>query len=233
MWIDGVAVAVIENDTVYYVRTDKIGRPVFATDDTGTKVWEASYLPFGGVQTTTGSPIELRFPGQWFQSESGLHQNWMRDYDPTTGRYMQADPLGLVDGASIYGYALQNPGRYTDRRGEAAVAVCLIPGLCAGAAALCVDGFLIVTAIVAGTVIITSVDTCDDCSVADDDCPYEQSLSNLRPATKRQLKLIIDIIGHPHDLKDGSFEDMYVSKNGCVYVGNKNGTGVGRWVGRI
>ncbi|RYG90078.1 hypothetical protein EU803_15815 [Loktanella sp. IMCC34160] len=42
----------------------------------------------------------------------------MRDYDPTTGRYMQADPLGLVDGASFYGYALQNPGRYTDPRGR-------------------------------------------------------------------------------------------------------------------
>ena len=41
----------------------------------------------------------------------------MRDYDPTTGRYMQADPLGLVDGASVYGYARQNPGRWTDPRG--------------------------------------------------------------------------------------------------------------------
>ncbi len=42
----------------------------------------------------------------------------MRDYDPTTGRYLQADPLGLIDGASVYGYALQNPGRYTDPTGE-------------------------------------------------------------------------------------------------------------------
>ena len=41
----------------------------------------------------------------------------MRDYDPTTGRYIQGDPLGLVDGASVYGYALQNPGRYTDPTG--------------------------------------------------------------------------------------------------------------------
>ena len=41
----------------------------------------------------------------------------MRDYDPTTGRYLQADPLGLVDGASVYGYARQNPGRYSDARG--------------------------------------------------------------------------------------------------------------------
>ena len=71
----------------------------------GTVVWRASYLPFGGVHVTTGAPIDLRFPGQWFQAEAGLHQNWMRDYDPTTGRYLQADPLGLVDGASVYGYA--------------------------------------------------------------------------------------------------------------------------------
>jgi RHS repeat-associated protein len=91
---------------------------VFATDSTGVKVWEASYLPFGGVHTSTGVNINLRFPGQWFQSESGLHQNWMRDYDPTTGRYMQADPLGLVDGASVFGYARQNPGRYVDPTGE-------------------------------------------------------------------------------------------------------------------
>ena len=56
---------------------------------------------FGGVHTSTGTLPTARFPGQWFQSESGLHQNWMRDYDPTTGKYLQADPLGLVDGASV------------------------------------------------------------------------------------------------------------------------------------
>ena len=67
---------------------------------------------------TTGTPPTARFPGQWFQSETGLHQNWMRDYDPTTGRYIQADPLGLVDGASVYGYARQSPGRYVDPSGE-------------------------------------------------------------------------------------------------------------------
>ena len=45
----------------------------------------------------------------------------MRDYDPTTGRYLQADPLGLIDGASVYGYARQSPGRWVDPRGESAV----------------------------------------------------------------------------------------------------------------
>ena len=41
----------------------------------------------------------------------------MRDYDPTTGRYLQADPLGLIDGASVYGYRRGDPGRYTDPTG--------------------------------------------------------------------------------------------------------------------
>ena len=62
--------------------------------------------------------VALRFPGQWFQAESGLHQNWMRDYDPTTGRYIQPDPLGLIDGPGVYGYALQSPMVWTDPTGE-------------------------------------------------------------------------------------------------------------------
>ena len=107
----------VEGGVVYLVRTDHIGRPVFATTMAGTVVWRASYLPFGGVHVTTGAPISSRFPGQWFQAESGLHQNWMRDYDPTTGRYLQADPLGLVDGASVYGYVTQSPMMLTDPTG--------------------------------------------------------------------------------------------------------------------
>jgi len=96
------------------------------------KVWTATYTPFGGVHVSNGTIPTTRFPGQWFQSESGLHQNWMRDYDPTTGRYLQADPLGLVDGASVYGYVKQSPMMYTDPTGQ-----CLGPVIvvCAGAAA--------------------------------------------------------------------------------------------------
>jgi len=47
----------------------------------------------------------------------------MRDYDPTTGRYLQSDPLGLIDGASVYGYVRQSPMRFTDPTGEAIPAV--------------------------------------------------------------------------------------------------------------
>lgn len=129
IWAGDLIVGLFEDGNLYFVRTDHIGRPSFATDDTGAKVWEASYRPFGEVEIATGTPIALRFPGQWFQAESGLHQNWMRDYDPTTGRYLQADPLGLIDGSSVYGYALQNPGRWTDPTGQAVPLVPILAGI--------------------------------------------------------------------------------------------------------
>jgi RHS repeat-associated protein len=118
VWNGWDPVAVIEGGVISFVRADHIGRPVFATNATGAKTWTATYTPFGGVHTSTGALPTARFPGQWFQSESGLHQNWMRDYDPTTGRYLQADPLGLVDGASVYGYVKQSPMRFMDPTGQ-------------------------------------------------------------------------------------------------------------------
>ena len=124
----------IEGGVIAFVRADHIGRPVFATNASGVKTWTATYTPFGGVHTSTGAPPSARFPGQWFQSESGLHQNWMRDYDPTTGRYLQADPLGLVDGASVYGYVGQSPMRHVDPKGEQLAGV--VGGWIAGDAAI-------------------------------------------------------------------------------------------------
>ena len=127
---------------VSYVRADHIGRPVFATNASGVKVWSATYTPFGGVTTSTGVLPANRFPGQWFQSESGLHQNWMRDYDPTTGRYLQADPLGLVDGASIYGYAGQSPMMNMDPSGQCFGPAVIYCAAAAGAAIYVIWGWL-------------------------------------------------------------------------------------------
>jgi hypothetical protein len=62
-----------------------------------------------------------------------LHQNWMRDYDPTTGRYVEADPLGLVDGASVYGYARQSPAKFTDPTGECPMCGAIVAGAAIGA----------------------------------------------------------------------------------------------------
>ena len=193
IWANNMVVGVVEGGTLYYVRTDHIGRPVFATDDTGAKVWTASYLPFGGVQASSGPNPDLRFPGQWFQSENGLHQNWMRNYDPTTGRYLQADPLGLVDGPSIYGYALQNPGRYTDFRGEdVADALKVAPAI----GALCaIDGPLpIGDAIAAATFLYLMLAPTEACGCGDDCAALSMQIETLANSIQLRLEdLILDI----------------------------------------
>jgi RHS repeat-associated protein len=72
-------------------------------------VWAQAYDPFGRVVSGAGN--DAGFAGQWFAQETGLHQNWMRDYDATLGRYIQPDPLGLMDGASVYLKALESLAR--------------------------------------------------------------------------------------------------------------------------
>jgi RHS repeat-associated protein len=80
------------------------------TDAAKINVWWASYEPFGKVRATGGTLTQnLGLPGQWFQLENGLAQNWHRHYDATTGRYTTADPLGFVDGPSVFAYARNAP----------------------------------------------------------------------------------------------------------------------------
>ena len=91
------------------------------TDASKVNVWAATWLPFGAAYNITGTAAnDTRFPGQWFQVETGLNYNWNRHYDPTRGRYTQADPLGLIDGPSVYAYALSNPQNNIDPTGEQA-----------------------------------------------------------------------------------------------------------------
>jgi RHS repeat-associated protein len=105
----------------YWYQNDQLGTPQKLTDSSGNVVWEASYQTFGEAQVETALiDNNLRFPGQYFDSETGLHYNYLRDYDPATGRYLQFDPIGLGGGLNGYAYVESNPVNLSDPTGEVA-----------------------------------------------------------------------------------------------------------------
>ncbi|MBL3601780.1 MAG: RHS domain-containing protein [gamma proteobacterium endosymbiont of Lamellibrachia anaximandri] len=104
----------------YYYHLDHLGTPEHLTGSDQAIVWTASKRPFGEMAVTTEVvKNHLRFPGQYFDSETGLHYNYFRDYDPSTGRYIQSDPIELQGGMNTYLYANGNPVLYVDHTGEA------------------------------------------------------------------------------------------------------------------
>ncbi len=94
IYINGQPLAKIEGDDIYYYHNDHLGTPMLMTNSSGQVVWNGEYLPFGEPLSITGTVTNnLRFPGQYFDGETGLHQNWFRDYWVGGGRYLSFDPL--------------------------------------------------------------------------------------------------------------------------------------------
>jgi len=88
------------------------------TDTAQTTVWQWESPAFGNAEPQIeGVVVNLRFPGQYADEESGLYYNWNRYYDPQLGRYVTSDPIGLGGGLNTYGYALGNPIRFYDPYG--------------------------------------------------------------------------------------------------------------------
>lgn len=119
IWLDGTPLSFAQSGQTYQVHVDHLGTPKALTDASGQVVWKASYSPFGKASITTQGPtFNLRFPGQYYDAETGLHYNWRRYYDPNTGRYITSDPIGLAGGINTYAYALSNPIGNADPTGE-------------------------------------------------------------------------------------------------------------------
>lgn len=123
LWLDDTPVAMIDHtktggDKLLAIHTDHLGRPQTLTDAGGKVVWDGRFDPFGEQHAIAGTTeMPLRFPGQEYDTVTGLSHNRHRDYDPTLGRYLQSDPIGLEGGINTYAYALGNPTRYSDRLG--------------------------------------------------------------------------------------------------------------------
>ncbi|MCP4706780.1 MAG: hypothetical protein GY865_19455 [candidate division Zixibacteria bacterium] len=103
----------------YFYHNDHLGTPQKMTAVNGLVVWAAKYSSFGKAEVDPGSGVEnnLRFPGQYYDGETGLHQNWNRYYDPTTGRYITPDPIGLDGGINLFAYTENNPINLIDPKG--------------------------------------------------------------------------------------------------------------------
>jgi RHS repeat-associated protein len=103
---------------MYFYHNDHLGTPQVLVDMYGIVVWSATYNSFGealvDVETIENN---LRFPGQYYDEESKLHYNWFRYYDPYTGRYISADPIGLNGGINLYAYVLNDPVNFIDPEG--------------------------------------------------------------------------------------------------------------------
>lgn len=110
------AMAAPGDGEIYYIHSDHLGTPKTMSDEIGQTVWSASHAPFG-LATVDEDPdndgrlltLNIRFPGQYYDSETGLHYNYFRTYDPLTGRYITSDPIGIWGDINTYSYAEGNP----------------------------------------------------------------------------------------------------------------------------
>ena len=146
VWLDDLPIATLRPTgtgmptpiAVHYVHADHLGSPRAVTRPTDNQLlWQWDNTdPFGNNaanENPTGLgtfKYGLRFPGQYYDAETGTHYNYFRDYDPAIGRYVQSDPIGLKGGANTYGYVKSRPVRLTDPFGLKAQICCKrIPGL--------------------------------------------------------------------------------------------------------
>uniref|UniRef100_UPI001E4A35E3 RHS repeat domain-containing protein n=1 Tax=Simplicispira lacusdiani TaxID=2213010 RepID=UPI001E4A35E3 len=229
---------------LYAIHTDHLGTPRRLTQADGQAAWQWAYTPYGDEAPTLGAqrftnemtnpttgatnipPVRfnLRYPGQYFDAESGLHYNYFRSYDPRTGRYTQSDPIGLQGGWNRFSYVEGNPLGLTDPTGLAAPALAPLLPIVIQVCRKVLAETLAAMAGAGAAAVIVEVTDCDDekCKKDEDDC-----------VTASQFHLKAAGIGDPHDFKRDflgkrapiKLWDICACKDGAIKIANHGACG--------
>jgi RHS repeat-associated protein len=109
-------------DDYYFYQNDHLGTPQKMAAVNGGVVWSAKYEAFGKANVEVNIvENNLRFPGQYFDQETGLYYNWKRFYSSIIGRYIGKDPIGLAGGINTFAYVENNPINAIDSLGLYAI----------------------------------------------------------------------------------------------------------------
>ncbi len=131
LWFGDLPVGVLQgsgaSQQLHYIEPDHLGTPrVIIDGQRNVPIWAWSNIgeAFGNSppdqdpdRDGQAFTFDLRFPGQRYDAATGLNYNYFRDYDPSTGRYVESDPIGIIAGVTTYTYVSSSPSIWSDPLG--------------------------------------------------------------------------------------------------------------------